>query len=352
MNFFLQRLVGALFFLLLTTASNAAVPSGPYFVGGGAVWSGPEDSRVLGTGPSTCPGFMCLFRVISSVHQSPLFETTSDGVYGYSIAPDIVMVLSGNYQSVDTKYGTNIANGDDRGGFSVSGQMTNTTGYEPVWGGPSVGFASSSNYFRSVTSGSATPKIILYIGPNAQAGTYRFSGFFVQLWAGTGLNASNEYHFNAATIIVKKEKECAVSVSPQHIDFGDINLNEKEITASYQLLASKSQDINITCSDGEPADVTISATTNETSSNTYLLPFKNESNENQAYLRGYFLSNTSECSDNTNGLGYNGSSGKKTITNIGQGTLTVPLTWNVCTSSGSIPKTGALSSSATLHIDW
>lgn len=361
-------LISTLSASLYGVAYAAPIPGGTYtlFPGWNYIGRATVSATVqMPSNISTCTskGYWFIpysgWRIMSQPEQA--VEISSDGVASGFKAQngDVFLVFrGGSVQGQELNSSCQLSSispgvWDNSGNYSVSPSMPISDWPKGYYGG--VTNKSDIYYYRwqktgmSLTSSVDTP-IYVYVGPQAVVGQkYTLAPSQLQLQT-SGVNTQYSSITGSLDIIVKKNPVCTVSVTPQNIDFGKINVTGITTATTSTLFSKKDQSLNINC-DSPGADITISASSTDVSGGVGL-PLKNNG-VTQAFVRGFYVANQTDCLRQTDRIGIQDprEETKKVINNVPMGVTTVPLSWLLCGYANS-PALGDYNTNITMQIDW
>lgn len=269
------------------------------------------------------------------------YATSDRLVYGFEIAPDVVMGLNLNSK---LSYRDRVAGGSANveGSFQIlsSASATTTTGIALRCGsypyGANISFA-ISEIWPALSSWAASGNILLYAGPNAKAGkreiTLRYylnNRFIATLYTGT--------------VDIIGKRTCTINLTPQNIDFGNLDATKVEQKTVPQTLT-------IACQDGnalDPVSVTVKFTGKPyyTSNPTYLQLVRPDGN-----IVGWVnLPKPSNWSGESN-VQFNGK--MNTLTGNSWNNISTILKWQTVFNTGLQPMSyGRGTGKATLQVGW
>jgi len=331
-------------------------PSGTYYTGGGVVWSGDVVSHSVTGQNYSCSGEgmgIVLYERLSTTGTFNQSGESLSGRGGIELAKDVVISLTGNVSYDATG---NVANNVT----NIKGSMVFGL-YGAVSTGNNVYYSNQGDaYLRGVYStenqldilgnvnASANLRAELYIGPNATPGTYNTGEISLSMFCRT--ISLYPVTTGAQFTVVKAALTCNIATPPV-VNFGRINIAG---SANGSLLGSGDSTIDINCTTpgaGATTDMKISFTGSYEGTYWGRLSLTNTSNKTMAYIRGQYISGSATCTANSEReIGFDGSSGTKTLNNVGAGLTSVPVSWSLCSNGSQLLGDG--SAQATALIEW
>lgn len=307
------------------------------------------DSQSTGVG-----GFDC-------IDYTSRFVTTSDGVWGYKLANDVVLTFDGTMTG-------NIWYHNNGSLRTVSSSFSSSSGYVG-WNGSKTPVTFCAGYpalqlntsatvqiNRSVVTASYQGSIGLYAGPQAAVGTYSIPSveLIKAIDSSSGYNAVNLLSTQAVVRVVPK-LSCVISAPPA-INFGVIHglgINENAF------IAQQTGNLTINC-DGGYQDLATSVKVQVLGERApccnYILRLKNNSGANSpGEIRGWINQTpTNSCSGSSNNLLRFGDSSKWFDGGtLKPGTNLIPYVFNLCGSGDNkAANLGETSATATVNISW
>ncbi len=288
-----------------------------------------------------------------------------DGYYGIKIAEGVILVpmnlnvtASGGFANSVTGNETDIKKYNSSVSTNGKGLRNNvgTKSNPTLWCSILQDIGEPYRWVRiEGGSGTSTGSVSwgVYASSTAAAGTYTIPKLFI----GQGLiNDSGTVQYTASTlqgssITVRRPLACQI-VSPTSIDFGTVNITGK---SADQLLATQSKDLEINCASDTVdavADMTLAFSGQFPEGNYWgRLSVTNSDSQVMGYIRGRYINASGSCApDTVNEVGFNGTSGTKTIKGVQNGITKVPMTWSLCSNGASLLGRG--NAQATININW
>lgn len=280
---------------------------------------------------------------------------TSDGWYGYSIAPDIVLgissgTISGGYY--DSKRPAEAYN--SAGAWSALGIYTQVSGYMSTdrdWCG------TSSPNITSITSKSLEiPSIIqgnlfVHAGPKAKPGTYTIPSLYLTRVVGGSWGTSGAKILSSTqTITVRAPTDCTISTPDPIVDFGVVQQNPND----NQLIKTEHSILTINCSavddggdDSRTAPMTLSFSGVR---GRWVDTLAMSGMNSQGYLAEVRGSTGSGgiCDTDPDLIRFD--STPISLGNLGVGQSNIPLTWSLCSNGSGLKGTGQ--AQATINLNW
>ncbi|MBP6120827.1 MULTISPECIES: hypothetical protein [Providencia] len=274
-------------------------------------------------------------------------EYSSDGkYYGYKIGPDVFVLLEGLL-----KFYTSDGSVD----FFLENDQTYRTDDGTSLMGNSAAIQTSTPLTSSPNEigilGTENVDVYVYAGPAAISGNYTIPTLYDWLYSKNGPVLSGVLLNSTTVTVISKKLLCSISAPPT-IDFGLVNITG---IPPNGLLKQKIQGVNITCSSDDASAITekmnISFKGEYDGGYFGRLNVKNSAGNKMAYIRGRYLEAEGLCAgDSVNEIGFNETSGVKTINNIGVGSTNIPITWSLCNLGDGLLGEGT--AQATMNINW
>lgn len=291
-----------------------------------------------------------------SLNQYMLWGSSSDGVIGVVLAPDVIITLEGSYSGSTTSLAAQSASwtftaGKDpvlKSGTDAAFFPNCLDDWFPVCLGTTTrtGMMVVSNY-----SGHSSIRPALWIGPQAQAGTYVVPSIHLM---------SGGYALSAGQItLVENTMECVISAPPV-IDFGTVNIFGRDFSDDTAVLGSYSGSLGISCTAGVPdaeSSATVSVLGNTGRYTRTLALTLEDGSPSPAEIRGYMgsgIPNEGLCEGGglDSWLAFGNPDRKIPIGSLSVGYNAVPYNFSLCPNRNPSNVTGRASATATINVSW
>lgn len=356
-NKIISRMISVLTACLISTSSIAAIPTELVF-SPGAGYSNDIYTFNLSGSPSSFAYTSNDFWFLRARNSSGSGEwgVSSDGVVrGWGLGNDMFLVLTGNLNYVNS---TGDFGPDGTLSFSFTQNPSGTSNFKMYsgdscyprqlcWGMTQYPGGSSVVPVGATLTGSLNGRI--YIGPNAQTGTYTIPS--LELFSPWNTLSWVTLITPGSVITIEKPPITCSIAPPAQVDFGVIDING--VSNSEQLLAVKNGNLSINCTDGEETSVRVTFSGELSNGLSRKLALKNsvDGTESAANIGGRYLNNyQGTCSSFITDDVYFTGDNPKVINNVGVGETIIPITWSLCSNqNGSL---GEGKAQATVSINW
>lgn len=274
--------------------------------------------------------------------------TTSDGYVGVSIAPDVVMGLTGTAEGTYTTgagfVNRSVGSWGDKGQYSVTPSLPDSTG---TWCGGVVTQRVAIMPWKESNNPVFKGTYFIHAGPQASAGTYPTPRLELARLANP---QSATPMVLEGTITVQDPTDCTVSLQNPTVDFGTVQQN----SGIDVLLGYFPSNLNINCSlvnGGTGTNTAAMAISFTGTSGRWTDTLALQGTEGQgtlAEVRGVRATGTGSCDNNADRIQYQGQ--QYSIGNVGVGLTSIPLTWSLCSTGTGGMGTGT--AQATVTLTW
>lgn len=318
-------------------ASASSAAKDPAFGASYAVYPGNAFGFGVRVATSTRPYYAC----DSFFSPETYAGVTSDGFYGVTIGPDIVLGLTGNAQSTGEQ-----GVGPYGGVWDSYGQYTETSANPRASAAWCAGVPSAqTTLIRPNTAQTFSYSGIAFIhaGPMAPPGVYTVPALLLsrsENYQGTHLVPLTE----AGTITIRSSI-CTVSFANPALDFG---LRQQAKGVDVVLGFQQTQlDINCPYVASGTAAMSVSFSGTKGRWTNTLALVGTEGQGNVAEVRGVWGTGQGACTATDNPpIQYQGQ--QHSIGSVGEGLTAVPLTFTLCSNGSDLTGTGTAQATATL----